>query len=96
MEEYEYEMPTPCVHCGKIFDLNDGYCSRKWHKDTTICEECHEKEEQEIERDEEIEDFVDCIEMAITDFESYAESLKKLNAIDKISDKAKRVLEALD
>jgi hypothetical protein len=51
MEE-NFEMPTPCIHCGEIFDLNDGYASEKWHKDIIICRECHQKEEQEIENDE--------------------------------------------
>lgn len=48
----EMEMPTPCVVCGKIFDLNDGYGSEKWHPNTIICEECFRKEEKEIEEDE--------------------------------------------
>jgi hypothetical protein len=51
----DYEMPTPCEHCGKIFDLNDGYGSEKWHPDIVICEKCHNEEKKEIERDEEIE-----------------------------------------
>lgn len=48
----EMEMPTPCQHCGEIFDLNDGYGSEKWHPNIVICENCHEKEEAEIEEDE--------------------------------------------
>lgn len=51
----EMEMPTPCQHCGKWFDLNDGYRSDKWYPKTIICEECHSEEEIEIDRDEEIE-----------------------------------------
>lgn len=55
MENYEFElemeMPTPCEHCGTIFDLNDGYRSDKWHDGITICEKCHNEEELEIEED---------------------------------------------
>lgn len=51
MEE-NYEMPTPCIHCGEIFDLDEGYGSEKWHKDIIICKKCHDAEEQEIENDE--------------------------------------------
>jgi hypothetical protein len=50
----EMEMPTPCQHCGKIFDLNDGWGSDKWYPKTIICEACHELEEKEVELDEEI------------------------------------------
>jgi hypothetical protein len=54
MEDLDFgmEMPTPCEHCSKIFDLNDGYRSEKWHPDIVICEECHNKEQEEIEQDE--------------------------------------------
>lgn len=51
-ETEEMEMPTPCTHCGEIFDLNDGYGSEKWHPNTVICESCYEKEKEEIEEDE--------------------------------------------
>jgi len=59
MEEYDLEqmeMPTPCEHCGAIFDLNDGVCSNKWHLNTTICRQCGCEEEQEIEEDDRWED----------------------------------------
>lgn len=54
MEDLDFgmEMPTPCEHCGKIFDLTDGYRSDKWHIDITICSDCHTKEQEEIEQDE--------------------------------------------
>ena len=52
MENYDFEMPTPCQHCGEIFDLNDGFGSEKWYPNTVICEECYRKEEEEIEEDE--------------------------------------------
>lgn len=56
-EEYEeMEMPTPCVHCGKIFDLNDGFGSEKWHPNTIICAGCYYKEEAEVEEDQRWED----------------------------------------
>ena len=46
------EMPTPCEHCGDVFDLNDGYASEKWHEDIIICKSCSEKESEEIEDDD--------------------------------------------
>lgn len=53
MIDYEpMEMPTPCQECKKIFDLHDGYRSEKWHPDVVICEDCHRKEQEEIEQDE--------------------------------------------
>jgi len=58
MEEYDLEqmeMPTPCEHCGKTFDLNDGRRSNKWHLDIIICEQCGIEEMQEIEEDDIVE-----------------------------------------
>ncbi|WP_297095561.1 hypothetical protein [uncultured Draconibacterium sp.] len=52
----EMDMPTPCIHCDAIFDLNDGYPSNKWHKNTVICPNCHEEEAAEVEEDERLED----------------------------------------
>lgn len=46
------EEPTLCIHCDEWFDLSDGYASEKWHENITICETCHEKEENEIEEDD--------------------------------------------
>lgn len=51
-ENEEMEMSTPCIHCGEIFDLYDGYSSEKWHENKTICESCFEKEKAEIEEDD--------------------------------------------
>jgi len=56
MENYDFEMPTPCQHCGEIFDLNDGFGSEKWYPNIVICEECYRKEEEEIEEDDRWED----------------------------------------
>jgi hypothetical protein len=56
MENFDYEMPTPCQHCGEIFELNDGFGSEKWYPNTVICEECYRKEEAEIEEDNRWED----------------------------------------
>lgn len=49
---FEMDMPTPCTHCGDIFDLNDGYGSDKWYPNIVICENCYNKEQEEIEEDE--------------------------------------------
>lgn len=51
-ENEEMEMPTPCTHCGEIFDLNDGFGSEKWYPNTVICKSCYEKEKEEIEDDD--------------------------------------------
>ena len=56
MGNYDFEMPTPCQHCGEIFDLNDGFGSEKWYPNTVICEGCYRKEEAEIEEDDRWED----------------------------------------
>lgn len=64
-EEDDCEMPTPCKKCEEIFDFNDGYGSEKWFKNTVICENCHELEEAEIERDDEIENLEWEIENAL-------------------------------
>lgn len=56
MKAENFEMPTPCQHCGEIFDLHDGYGSEKWYPNTTICNNCWEKEKAEIEEDERWED----------------------------------------
>jgi hypothetical protein len=50
--DLEMEMPTPCEHCGKTFDLNNGGGSYKWYPGTTICKECWEAERKEIEEDD--------------------------------------------
>lgn len=61
-EDYEEsEMPTPCQKCGNWFDLLDGHGSKKWFPNTVICETCFSEEEEEIEKDEEIEDLKDSI-----------------------------------
>lgn len=60
----EMEMPTPCQKCGEWFDLHDGYGSKKWFPKTTICEECHELEEDEIDKDEEISQLQETIDDA--------------------------------
>lgn len=60
----EFEMPTPCPYCGEIFDLNDGVGSTKWFPNTTICSTCGQIEDDEIERDEEIEDLKNQIDDA--------------------------------
>jgi len=60
----EMEMPCQC-RCGKWFDLNDGYGSEKWCPNEVICKSCHDKEEKEIERDEEIEDAKNALDDAV-------------------------------
>lgn len=60
----EMEMPCPCQKCGEWFDLVDGYGSKKWFPKIVICERCHDEEEKEIEREEEIRDLKSQIDEA--------------------------------
>lgn len=48
------EMPTPCQKCNELFDLLDGYPSKKWLPNVIICKACSIVEDEEVERDEEI------------------------------------------
>jgi hypothetical protein len=77
-ENEEMEMPCACQKCGEWFDLNDGYGSKKWFPNTVICEDCHKIEEEEIERDEEIEDLLDNISDAEYTIKHGKERLKEL------------------
>jgi hypothetical protein len=77
-ESEEMEMPTPCTHCKKIFDLNDGYGSDKWYPNIVICEACHREEEKEIERDEEIQELKETISNAEYDIKQAKARLKEL------------------
>ena len=54
MRDYdeEMDMPTPCQHCGELFDLNDGGASSKWYPNTIICKQCSDGEDKEIEEDD--------------------------------------------
>ncbi|MBP1222626.1 hypothetical protein [Flavobacterium sp. 1355] len=60
----EMEMPTPCQKCGGWFDLNDGTASEKWFPRTVICSDCGEKEQNIIEIEQDIEDFIEEIDQA--------------------------------
>lgn len=89
---YELDMPTPCQKCGDIFDLNDGYGSKKWFSNTTICKSCHHIEEIEIEFDEEIEDLknqIEDAEITITD------AKERLRVIDPDGDVQVKEIEKL-
>ena len=58
------EMPVQC-DCGNWMELNDSWRREKEGADnTTICTDCHEKEEAEIDRDNEISDLKAEIEEA--------------------------------
>jgi peptide subunit release factor 1 (eRF1) len=74
----EMEMPTPCLHCDKWFDLNDGHGSEKWYPNKVICPKCGREEEAEIERDEEISELKDQITDAVYTIEDAKERLKVL------------------
>lgn len=73
-------MPTPCNNCDMIFDLHDGYRSEKWFPDVTICEDCHDLEEKEIEMDAEIESMEDEISDAKQTLKILEPRLKEFKA----------------
>lgn len=80
------EMPTPCVKCGEIFELNDGWTSEKWFPvrngtGTIICEPCGREEEAEIERDEEISALNEEIEQAEYTLNSARNRLAEMDAV---------------
>lgn len=72
------EMPTPCQNCGDWFDLHDGYGSKKWYPKTVICQDCFEKEEEEIEEDEEIQELEEEIPEIELELKEKKEKLKTL------------------
>lgn len=76
--EYEFEMPTPCQKCGKIFELNDGTQSVKWFQNTVICQVCGDEEQKEVERDEEIQDLKSTIDDAVITIKYSRERLIEL------------------
>ncbi len=49
------EMPTPCNNCESLFDLHDGVRSQS-RPGVVICEDCGDREREQMERAEEIED----------------------------------------
>lgn len=77
-ETDDMEMPCPCQKCGNWFDLNDGHGSKKWFPNTVICEDCSQIEDEEIERDEEIEDLLNTISDAEYTIKDAKERLKEL------------------
>lgn len=72
------EMPTPCQKCGKLFDLNDGASSQKWFPGTVICDPCGDIEQEEIERDDEIEDLRERISDAESTLNECNKRLKEM------------------
>ena len=69
-DEKEMDMPTPCQHCGELFDLNDWGASSKWYPNTVICRQCSNEEDKEIEEDERWETINDEISNALYDLEN--------------------------
>lgn len=70
----EMEMPTLC-DCGEWFDLNDGFCSKT--KNETICEACHDLEEDIEDYENEIDD----LETYIENRENVRQNKKQLKLI---------------
>jgi len=78
LDELEMDMPTPCQRCGNIFDLNDGCTSEKWYPNTVICNNCAMEEEEEITKDEEIDELKEGIEDAKITIKNNTERLLEL------------------
>lgn len=58
-DEPDDRMEAPCMcRCGNWFDLDDG-CRSERFKNELICEECSKTEEEEIERQEEIDELIE-------------------------------------
>jgi len=76
----EMEMPTPCNYCGKVFDLLDGKRSPVG-RDIVICEACADKEQEEIEREEEIQELKDQISDAEHTIKAAKERLVELGVV---------------
>ena len=86
MDEFDYEemdMPTPCHHCGELFDLNDGGASSKLYPNTIICLQCSDEEDKEIEEDERWETINNEISNALYDLEN-EDNLKSRISEDNI------------
>lgn len=66
LEPHDFDedaMPTPCMICGGIFDLDDGATNPR-KENEIICEGCADDIEKEIEKEEEIEECLSLIEDA--------------------------------
>ena len=79
----EMDMPTPCQHCGELFDLNDGGASSKWYPNTIICKQCSDGEDKEIEEDDRWETINNEISNALYDLEN-EDTLKSRISEDNI------------
>ena len=80
----EMDMPTPCQHCGELFDLiNDGGASSKWYPNTIICPQCSDEEDKEIEEDDRWETINNEISNALYDLEN-EDNLKSRVSEDNI------------
>lgn len=70
------EMPCVCEECSKWFDLNDG--SRHPKKEIVICEQCADRIEAEVEREDEIQDLLTQLSDAEYTVKSCREQLVEL------------------
>jgi predicted metal-binding protein len=82
----EMEEPCPCQVCGVWFDLQDGSRSPK-KPGIVICESCADEEQEEVDREEEIQELRDSIEDAAIAIRDAKERLIELGVqgIDHIA-----------
>jgi Fe2+ or Zn2+ uptake regulation protein len=80
----DFEMPTPCAHCNKIFDLNDGTS----FKNIIYCEKCGYMLNSMKELEDEIEDLSSTIKDAkITIKDTSIELDDKKKELSELKDK---------
>lgn len=69
-------MEMPCVcDCGNWFDLHDGYPS-ELKTNQVICQECGQKEEEWLDREQEIEVLQDDIDRFESEIEEAQENIE--------------------
>lgn len=74
-DEANFEMPTPCIKCNEIFELEDGIVSPRKYPNTIICFTCAEKEQKIMELEIEIQDAETTISDAKITIQDYTEQL---------------------
>ena len=73
------DMPTPCLICDEIFDLNDGKGGLTHDtSDKTICITCYENQEEQKKRVDIIREALEKIEDNESQIETYRENLSEI------------------
>lgn len=78
------EMPTPCEFCSKVFDLNDGHVSPR-RPGVVICADCARSQQEEVDREEEINNLMTELEDAEYTVKSAKDRLAELQGAPIVS-----------